>query len=142
MASESEKFATALCCMDGRAVAAVKQYMLERYGIRYVDFITEPGMDRALIQCDKKEYEKLQDKTVRISVGHHGSRTVTVVGHDDCAGNPVSKEKHVEDIKAGVARVSQWNFSVAETITLIGLWAEEKNGEWKAEAVVHKEVSA
>lgn len=42
------QFGTALNCMDGRTQDAVKQFLQERYGVEYVDQITEPGIVRVI----------------------------------------------------------------------------------------------
>jgi carbonic anhydrase len=53
-----------------------------------------------------------------------------IVGHHDCAGNPVSKEQHLKHIKKSVEKIESWNFKV---IKVIGLWVNDK---WKVEEVV------
>jgi len=57
----------------------------------------------------------------------HGSTTIAIVGHDDCAGNPVSKEMHLEQIKQCVQIVSSWGLS-----RILGLWVNER---WEVEVV-------
>lgn len=44
-------FATAINCMDGRTQLAVTAFMKSRYGVDFVDMITEPGPVRALAEA-------------------------------------------------------------------------------------------
>ncbi|MEA2064183.1 MAG: carbonic anhydrase, partial [Gemmatimonadota bacterium] len=67
-------------------------------------------------------------RKVDISVGKHGSNVVAIVGHHDCAGNPVSCGYHWDQIKKAVDVMGAWNLGV----TLLGLWVNE---EWEIEVV-------
>lgn len=92
-------FACAINCMDGRIQDAVKNYMKETYGVDYVDMVTEPGPNKIL--AENTDVPVIDDirKRVKISVHHHGAKFVAIVGHDGCAGNPVSKEEQIEHLK-------------------------------------------
>jgi hypothetical protein len=61
-----------------------------------------------------------------ISVNHHKSGVVAVVGHHDCAGNPVGKEEHVRHIRKAMDTVKSWNLGVR----VLGLWVNDK---WEVE---------
>jgi len=107
--TSDKKFACAINCMDGRVQDAVKDYMKKNYGVDYVDMITEPGPNKILCNsegCDMAVIEDIK-KRVEISVHHHGSKVVAIVGHDGCAGNPATKEeqiKHLQKAKEAVER--------------------------------------
>jgi len=135
MGDSQERFATAVNCMDGRAIEATNAYLKNKYEIDYVDSPTEPGIDGFCKSCDESAWEGLRRKVVDISVGHHGSRIVAIVGHAECAGNDVTKEEHIACIKSGLVRVSEWDFKVDEPVVLVGLWVEKDNGVWTAEPV-------
>ena len=47
---------------------------------------------------------------VGISVDGHGSRVVALVGHDDCAGNPVDKATQLEQMDIALELVKSWGF--------------------------------
>ena len=84
----SSEFATAINCMDGRVQMPVIEYMKSKYGIDYVDMITEPGPNKILSENkDKNSIDSIK-RRVKISVEAHKSRLIAVVGHHDCAGNP------------------------------------------------------
>lgn len=131
-------FATALNCMDGRSVFSTIEFMKKKYNVDFVDTITEPGMDARILQMTGEERAWLKRKA-EISVKHHGSRTVAVVGHADCAGNPVEKERHAEHIHASVEVTKKIleEIDPALSVLVIGLWAEEsgENNEWSIEEV-------
>jgi carbonic anhydrase len=54
-------------------------------------------------------------------VNKHGSKYIAVLGHHDCAGNPVDKELQLAHIKAAIKTVNSWGFPVQT----IGLWVDE-----------------
>jgi hypothetical protein len=116
--------------MDGRIQEPLRAWMAERFGLRYVDTVTQPGMDGVLAGSTDLGDAELAKKMVNISVGAHGSRTVVVSGHHDCAGNPVGREQHKEDIKKAVDAVKSWDGMAG--IQVIGVWINEN---WQVEPV-------
>lgn len=121
------KFGTAINCMDGRVQLPVMQWMKENYNVDYIDTVTEAGPDGILSHKLTKEIESVKSR-VLISVEAHGSRIVAIVGHHDCAGNPVSKEEHWRHIKKAANVIRSWDLPV----TVIGLWV---NAQWQVEVV-------
>jgi len=113
-------FVTTINCMDGRTQQPVADWMKQQFGADYVDTITEPGADKALTEAPDWQIESIKSR-VMISVNGHGSRVVSIVGHDDCAGNPVSKEKHQDMTRRAVEVVKSWGLPVR----IIGIWLEE-----------------
>ncbi len=89
MAKEDVTFCTAINCIDGRVQRPVLDYMKGECDTAYVDMITAPGPD-GIVAKEGDMYKHLQSG-VAISVEKHASNVVAIVGHDDCAGNPVSK---------------------------------------------------
>ena len=124
-------FGTVINCMDGRTQLPVNTYMKETYGVDYVDTITEAGPDGILAKGDHLECESMRER-VRISVDKHGSKVVAIVGHDDCAGNPVTKDEHLADLDSAVTRVVDWGFSVK----VVALWV--RGDDWSVEKVKEK----
>lgn len=115
-----KRFATALNCIDGRTQIPVIKWLKESFDVDYVDLITEPGMDKVLSQGQWVEIERLRENVI-ISITAHDSNVVAVVGHYDCAANPVSNCEHFKDISASTYEVKSWGLSV----TVIGLWVDE-----------------
>lgn len=110
-------FVTALNCIDGRTQIPVIDYLKGKYGVDYVDMITEAGIDGIMAKYHRASIKN----RLSISVEKHNSRAIAVVGHYDCAGNPVSREEHINDIKRAMELVRSWNFKVE----VIGLWVNE-----------------
>ena len=88
--------------------------------------ITEPGPDKVLSSGPVELIEAVKSK-VLISVKAHGSNIVVIAGHYDCAGNPVSKEEHCEEIKKSIKVIQSWNIPI-----IVGVWVNEG---WKIEIV-------
>lgn len=121
------KFGTAINCMDGRVQLPVIKWLKENYHLDYIDMITEPGPEKVLSHGE--EIESLKSK-VLLSVKVHGSNTLAIVGHHDCAGNPVSKEEQLNQIRRAVQVIYSWNLKAIQKV--IGLWVDDS---WKIEVV-------
>jgi hypothetical protein len=109
--------------MDGRIQIPITQWLKKNHGIDYVDTITEPGVDRLFSNPSKIDEIKAK---ASISVNAHGSKIIMVSGHHDCAGNPVSKQEHMVQIKGAVSTIESWKMPVK----VIGAWVNEN---WELE---------
>lgn len=130
-------FATAICCGDGRTHRALEIWTEKRLGTTpvYLDKATKPGCDKFFKDFTDDAVSAIKHDA-EIYVRAHSAKIVIVAGHDQCAGNPVSKEQHWDDVRKGVEIVRSWNFGVS----VVGLWVYEKRtGEWIAEVVVDRE---
>lgn len=119
------KFGTSVSCMDGRIQIPLTNWIKENFSVDYVDTITEPGIDKQV--ADNTNIESIKNK-VGISINKHESELIVVSGHYDCAGNPVSNEEHITQIKKGVKVISSWNLGVK----VVGVWVDDT---WKINTV-------
>jgi hypothetical protein len=115
-------FATVVNCMDGRTQLPAIDYLIKKYGVDYVDSITEPDPVKILAERTYLTVIDQIKKRVGISVDKHGSRHIAVVAHHDCAGNPVDKETQLKQIEASIKLVREWSFGAE----VIGLWVDER----------------
>jgi len=120
-------FVTVINCMDGRAQQPATNWMKQTYAADYVDMITEAGADKFVAQGSPDQLDSIKEK-VGISINRHGSKVVAIVGHDDCAGNPVSKEIHLNHIAKSVEIIQSWGFNAE----VVGLWIDEN---WKVSRI-------
>ena len=117
-------FCTAVNCMDGRVQLPVTAFLRERFGVDYVDMITEPGPNRVLArQTHFSLIESVLDR-VRISVERHHSVGIAIVGHHDCAGNPGGEAEQTADTIAAVKYLRKRCARYGD-IAVIGLWVDE-----------------
>ena len=117
----SGKFATAINCMDGRAQMPVIEHIKRKYGVNYVDMITEPGPNKILSENkDKNSIDSIK-RRVAISVEVHKSGLIAIVGHHDCAGNPADKEGQRQHILSAITTAESWGVNAQ----IIGLWVDE-----------------
>lgn len=112
-------FATALICMDGRIQVAAITYIQQRFFVDYVDILSEPGMDGVLARGPEDLVESYRRKAA-LSQRVHATNVVAVIAHDDCAGNPTTKEQHFADVRRALEVVRSWNLPVS----VIGLWVD------------------
>jgi len=106
--------------MDGRVQLPVIRYLQERFGVEYVDTVTEPGPNRILAERSDKAIVESIERRVAISVEKHASVGIAVVGHDECAGNPVTPEEQSKQTAAAVGYIQ----SKYESLPVIGLWID------------------
>jgi carbonic anhydrase len=119
------KFATSISCMDGRIQIPLNDWVRKNYSVDYVDTITEPGVEKKLTQ--NIDVEQIKSKA-EISIFKHKYGLIIVSGHHDCAGNPVSKEDHISQIKESIEIIKSWNFPVR----VLGVWV---NDQWEVDPV-------
>lgn len=105
----NSRFATALCCMDGRACEAVTQWGKATFQVHHVDLITEPGME-ALLEKGEREFLEWARRRAMISYEKHGSRVLIVAAHEDCAANILHHEERIMQVQRGVVNVFPWGF--------------------------------
>ena len=110
-------FSTAINCMDGRVQLPVIDYMMKRFNVEYVDSITEPGPVKILAEQTDPVLLDSIFKRVSISLKKHGSTTVAICAHADCAGNPAEENIQKEQLKKARALL-QIKFPSAEIVTL------------------------
>lgn len=122
------KFGTAINCMDGRVQVPAMNWLKQKYALDYIDTITEPGPDKMLIQGKPEQVESIKSR-VLISVNAHGSETIFIAAHHDCAGNPVSREEHIKQVRECVKVIKSWKLPVK---TIIGAWINE---DWTIEVI-------
>lgn len=121
-------FAATINCMDGRTQLPVINYVKDKYGVDYVDVITEPGPNKLLAERGDEALLASIRRRLEISVLKHGSRHVVIVGHHDCAGNPVEKETQLRQIADAVETVRSWGLPCE----VAGVWVDE---HWKVHEV-------
>ena len=112
-------FATCLNCIDGRVQLPVINWITKNYNVRYVDMITEAGIDGFLADKNSDIHKIL--KNIEVSISGHGSENIFVVGHYDCAANPVDDLTHKNQINTAVKRIK----NIFPDLNVIGLWIDE-----------------
>jgi carbonic anhydrase len=100
--SSDKKLAIAITCSDWRlhqdAVHYNKQ-LADLLGVDGVDLIVVPGPD-GIYKEGKEAQLKVVADAATLLAGAHNSVSIAVVGHYQCAGNPVADEQHDADAKA------------------------------------------
>ncbi len=122
------KFGTAINCMDGRVQLPVIDWLKKNYSLDYVDMITEPGPDKLLTQGTTEQKDSIKAR-VLISVKAHGSDTILIAAHYDCAGNPVAEQEHRRQVVESINVVRSWNLPVKR---IVGAWI---NSDWTLEVI-------
>jgi hypothetical protein len=106
--------------MDGRTQLPVNEYLRERLDVDYVDTITEAGPVLILSEQQDSQTAKSILERVNISVNKHGSKSIAIVAHFDCAGNPADKDKQLSQLKTA----TQWLSGTYPDVNILGLWVD------------------
>lgn len=117
-------FATAINCMDGRVQLPVIEWLKREYQVDYVDTITEPGPNKILAEAKDTTTLDSIKRRLDISINKHHSKLIAIVGHHDCAGNPVSGEMQLRHLADAAKTACAWGYKVP----IIRLWVDEN---WK-----------
>jgi carbonic anhydrase len=106
--------------MDGRTQLPVNEYLRELLHTDYVDTITEAGP--VLILAEQQDSPPAQSilNRIDISVGKHKSKTIAIVAHYDCAGNPLDKDRQLEQL----SKATQWLSEKYPDVKVLGLWVD------------------
>ena len=125
-----EAFFTVVGCMDGRVQEPVAEFGRDKFGAQFPDTITEAGIVGIIANNPEQEFvENLKFKLL-VSIEKHQSKGIVVDGHQECAGNSVSGEKHKEDIRKSVEFVR----NITENkVPVIGVFVVRDGNGWKAE---------
>lgn len=126
---QNDTFACAFNCMDGRCQEQVGTWLKQYAGVAHIDTITEPGVDALLAGTASDAFTEWLRAKAAISAEKHGARTAAVVGHMECAGNPVPREEHAAHITDAVNAVTAWHLFD----DVVGLLVNEK---WEVERIV------
>ena len=107
MSQGTETFFTSIGCMDGRIHNTIEEYGKRKFGAEYPDTITEAGL-AGLLTLEHVDVSLLKSlkKKIDISLSLHKAKGIIVHGHQECAGNPVSDERHREDIRRTLAVIA------------------------------------
>ncbi len=114
-------FCTAINCMDGRIQLPVIEFLMKRFNVAFVDGITEPGPNLILATKTRPDLVESIFERIKISIEHHKSVGIAVIGHYDCAGNPANKDQQEEHTKEAMKLIGK-QYS---NIEIIGLWVDE-----------------
>ncbi len=116
------KFGAIVNCIDGRAQLPASDWVRFHGGVDYVDTITEPGIVKSLSSGNRRVIEYVREK-LEVSVNLHQTEIVAVIGHFDCAANPVEFEAHKKQIEKSAELITGWKFP----LRVAGLYVNEWN---------------
>lgn len=131
MSNTQESFFTSVGCMDGRAQCSVAKWGRERFGVKFVDAITEAGLVGLLAR--KKPNQSLIasiKNKINISLEKHHSKGIVVHGHEDCAGNPVSNNQHKKDVLKSAKIIG---LLIQNNTQIIPVFVESRGENWVIE---------
>lgn len=113
-------FCTVINCLDGRAQLPVIAYLQNRFGVEYVDVVTEAGPVGLLAtRLESREAESIF-RRVGISIQAHASKNLAIVAHYDCAGNPIPDSEQRQQLNICLEMLS----NKYPQLEVVGLWLD------------------
>lgn len=109
-----------LDCMDARVQHAVKEATQKESHVNLVDVITQAGMVKVLAENKNKPLIENIKMELEISVQKHGTKCVSIAAHQDCVGNPVSKEEQIKHLRQAKKTVESFGLG----IEIVLLWVD------------------
>ena len=106
--------------MDGRVQLPVNTYLKNRFGVEYVDVITEAGPVGVLAANPESVVAQSIFKRVQISINAHASAGIAITAHHDCAGNPISDSQQKPQLQI-CHRILKERYP---NIEVVGLWID------------------
>ena len=95
-------------------------WMKAKTGADFIDVITEEGPDR--IMASTATASRLIMQRILVSRDQHESKELALVAHHDCGKNPVSKAKHLKQLKMAGKIMDTWNLGMH----IMMLWVDEQ----------------
>jgi hypothetical protein len=127
------KFGTVINCIDGRVQYPVLDYLKRNFELDFFDAANEAGPLKILTERnDKCRLISLKEQ-IKTSLEVHGSRFIAVVGHHDCAGNPVERGVQEKQIVEALDYLSK---AFGDKVLYVGLYVNER---WEVEESVRIE---
>jgi hypothetical protein len=97
-----KKLAVALTCADWRLHQRKVDFnarLAKKLGVEGVDLIAVPGPD-GLIKPERAGEWQSAVAQIKLLIGAHAPRVLSVVAHQRCAGHPVTDGEHDADVAA------------------------------------------
>ena len=117
---KKNKCACTLNCMDWKVQDPVVNRTKKECHVDGVDVITQAGIVKVLAENKNKTLvENFRDE-LEISVKKHGTKKVSIAAHEDCVGNPVTKDQQLKDLRSAKKTVESWHLGVE----VILLWVD------------------
>lgn len=106
-----DKYAAAVCCIDGRFHQPLTVWAKKRLSVDNIDLITEAGPDKIISENKKPNIDLIKEQ-IQISINLHNSMHVIIAAHDDCAANRVSPLEHCQHLKSALKVMKGWKLPV------------------------------
>lgn len=133
MSDLGETFFTRVGCMDGRVQDPVAEFARKRWGVKYVDAITEAGIVKHFVKQHEVHphtphiRETVKIKVIDVSILKHHSKGIIVHGHQECAGNPVQDEKQKKDILEAASVIRE----LEHDLDVVPVFVHKNHGDWE-----------
>ena len=113
-------FCASIQCIDGRIHDAIFSYIRGNYDIKYIDILSEPGIDGILAGDDQAYIDSIIRK-LQICVDVHAIKEVFISAHHNCLANPGEKEQHIVQMDKGLEKLK----TIFPSIVFHKIWIDE-----------------
>lgn len=113
-------FAASIQCIDGRIHDAIFSYIRGNYDIKYIDIISEPGIDGILADENITHIDSIIRK-VQVCVDVHQVKEVFLSAHYNCLANPGTKEEHLVQMNKSLEKLK----AIFPDLNFHKIWIDE-----------------
>lgn len=117
-------FCAAINCLDGRTQLPVVKFLMKRFDVKYVDMLTDAGPLGILTEAPDSPRGQLFIQNIHTVIRVHDIKKLAITGHWGCLGNPVPRERQLEQQREVVLRLRE----MFPQLTIIGIWVDEAGG--------------
>jgi carbonic anhydrase len=114
-------YCTVINCIDGRVQLPVIAYLQNRYGVEYVDVVTEAGPVGVLSHRYESREAQSIFRRIEVSLQAHSSKGIAIVAHHDCAGNPIPDSEQKLQLQTCLELLSRRY----RRLEIVGLWLDQ-----------------
>lgn len=119
--------------MDGRSLLPVRKYGKAKFGVLFMDTVTEAGLAGLISVEDKPKLLEAVRKKILISLEKHNSKGIIVHGHQECAGDPVDDSAQKEHIRKAVRIVKSL---VGKEVPVVAVFAyRDADNLWQVDEI-------
>lgn len=133
MSAVGKKMGLALVCADGRLHQGAVHYndqLAREMGVDVVDVVAVPGPD-GLFKSGRDGEHTATLGWLKLLVTAHHPTTIAIVGHYQCAGNPVDDAEHDGDVVAAARGFKEELGFPGEVMAFSTVWHSDENWSLK-----------
>jgi hypothetical protein len=130
MSAEGKKIAVGVFCADWRLHQPEVQIVTkvrDHLGVDAVDMLVFAGPEGLVKNPERANEKEGLKNNLNVLIGAHNPTTLVFIGHQKCAGHPVSDEDHEVDVAAMMHTYKDLTQFEGTMVALVATYAADDN---------------